>query len=96
MARKPQKPDQSAQDDSAALHTAIQEIIDGMGRGGLSWMAERVGMTVSALRRRLLVPGKAFDAPTLRAIAVLLELRSEQSQVQPPEPEPDTSEPAAS
>lgn len=95
MARQPSKPDQSAQDDSAALHAAVQEVIDEMGRGGLSWMAERVGMTVSALRRRLLVPGKAFDAPTLRAVATLMELRREQ-EAQPPAPTEDTPEPAHS
>ena len=75
----PRKPaiDQSCQDDSIALHNNVQAIIDGMGRGGLSYVADRIGMTPSALRKRLQVPGKAFDAPTMRAIALILELKNE-------------------
>lgn len=79
MPRKP-TPDQQSQDDSATLHEAVQSIIDGMGHGGLSYVAERIGMTPSALRKRLLVPGKAFDAPTVRASLLVLELNQQPAE----------------
>lgn len=80
--------------DSEALHDAIQGIIDDRGRGGLSYVAERLGITASCLQKRLKVPGKAFDAPTLRGALLVIELRRSQAAGdQPPEPSADTQAP---
>lgn len=55
--------------DSAALSAAINAIMEGMGRGGLTYMADRLGMTASAMRKRL--HGQAFDEPTMRAVLLI-------------------------
>jgi hypothetical protein len=84
----PRKPaiDARAAEDSELLHTAIQAIIDGMGRGGLSHVADRLGVTPTMLKKRLRIPGKAFDAPTLRAAALILEIRNGQEDQHPEQP----------
>ena len=62
--------------DSRALQTAILALVNGGGRGGLSRMAESLGMTVSAFRKRLLKEA-AFDEPTIRATILIQRLRAE-------------------
>lgn len=88
MARKPQH----SSEDSAYLHAAIAQIMDNMGRGGLSFVARETGMTPSALRKRMLRPDTAFDGPTLRAAILVMELRR---GARPPEPAEDTQAPEA-
>lgn len=96
MARKP-TPTPLDASDSQSLHEAIQTLIDRFGRGGLSHYAERIGVTPSMLQKRLKTPGKAFDAPTIRASLLVLEaIRSED---QPPEqaehnPAPEAATPS--
>lgn len=75
--------------DSEALHTAIQALIEKRGRGGLTTVAEELGVTPSMLQKRLKVPGKAFDAPTLRA-AILIVQSQAAEQARPPEQDADT------
>lgn len=90
MPRKP-TPNAVDADDSALLHQAIQTLIDTKGRGGLSYVAEKIGMTPSALQKRLRRPGRAFDAPTLRAsLLILTHSREAQESPEPPEPDEDT------
>ena len=61
--------------DSAALADAINALVEGFGRGGLTYMADRLGMTVSATRKRLL--GVAFDEPTMRATLLIAGSKAE-------------------
>ena len=56
--------------DSQALAEAVNALMAGMGRGGLTWIAERLGMSPSAMRKRLLADA-SFDAPTMRAVILL-------------------------
>lgn len=65
----------SPSEDSKALHQAISAVIKAHGRGGLAMVARETGMTSSALRKRLQHPGTAFDACTLRAVVLVMELR---------------------
>lgn len=62
--------------DSRALHNVIQAIITGMGTGGLTYVAGRLGMTPSAMRKRLHAPGGAFDPVTMRAVILVGECRA--------------------
>src|SRR4051812_20448466 len=70
--------------DSETLHDSIQTLIDQYGRGGLSYYAERLGVTPQMLQKRLKVPGNAFDAPTLRAAVLVMQINDGQAQL--PEP----------
>lgn len=67
-------------EDSASLQTAIETVMERMGRGGLSFVAREVGLTPSALQKRLKNPAKAFDAPTLRAALLIVELKKAEDQ----------------
>ena len=95
MKRKPATPSP----DSRTLCESIQSIIDSHGRGGLTWAATELGMTPSALQKRLRNPDSAFDAPSLRATLLVVTIKGEQAehpespaqvegnQAQPSEPE---------
>lgn len=74
--------------DSSALHEAVSAIITDRGRGGLSFVAREIGMTPSALKKRLADPTKAFDGPTLRAAILVMEL---QKQANPAAPSTETT-----
>ena len=75
--------------DSAALHEAIERIITETGRGGLAMAAREIGMTSSALRKRMQNPHTAFDEPTLRAAIFAIEI-NRQRAAPTPEPTGDT------
>jgi hypothetical protein len=62
----PQKTDT----ESEALSGAINALMIGMGRGGLTYIAGSLGMSSSAMRKRLLSP-VSFDSPTMRAVILL-------------------------
>lgn len=69
--------------DSQALQDVTRALMAAQGRGGLTWLASRLGMTASALRRRLYSPTGAFDAPTMRAVLLVTA-----SKAQPGDPTP--------
>lgn len=69
------KPDADAQ----LLQTIVSALIKGQGRGGLTWMAAKLGMSVTNLRKRLQSAAGAFDAPTLRAALLVLSLKAEKA-----------------
>lgn len=79
--------------DSEALHTAISQIIRDHGRGGLTFVAREIGMSASALRKRMQHASTAFDAPTLRGAILVMELRRSRSDGTP-EPTVDTPAPS--
>lgn len=64
-------------EDSQTLHTVISALITGRGRGGLSWMARKLGTTPSNLRKRLASAAGAFDPMTLRAALLVLAQRAD-------------------
>jgi hypothetical protein len=65
--RKTKPVDGPADDDADELRRVVTAMIDGMGRGGLSYLAGIVGMSVSAFRKRI-VSENPFDSVTARAI----------------------------
>lgn len=67
--------------DAAGLQEVIVAIWKGMGRGGLTYLSNRLGMTPSALRKRLLSPN-AFDAVSLRALLLVVELKEEDDAIE--------------
>lgn len=56
--------------DAQALQEVLCAVLRGMGRGGLTYIATRLGMTPSAMRKRLRSPN-AFDGPSLLALIFL-------------------------
>lgn len=70
------KPDADAQ----LLQTIVSALIKGQGRGGLTWMAAKLGMSVTNLRKRLQSAAGAFDAPTLRAALLVLASKAEKHE----------------
>jgi hypothetical protein len=63
--------------DAENLRNAVIALYTGFGRGGLSWAANRLGMSPTALRKRLLSPSSGFDAPTMRAILLIQQSKAE-------------------
>lgn len=61
--------------DSAALAEAVYALMEGMGRGGLTCVADRLGMSASAMRKRFLKV--AFDEPTMRATLLIGDSKDE-------------------
>lgn len=64
-------------EDGQTLHTIVSALITGHGRGGLSWMARKLGTTPSNLRKRLASAAGAFDPMTLRAALLVLAQRAD-------------------
>ena len=64
-------------EDAELLRSIIAAMMDGLGRGGLSWMARKLGTTPSNLRKRMQSNAGAFDAITLRASLLALALKAE-------------------
>ncbi len=60
-----------------ALSGVIEAMTAAMGHGGLTWLAGRLGMTPSAMRKRLLLPGCGFDAVTMRAVILVTGMRAD-------------------
>lgn len=63
--------------DAALIQEILTASIGAMGRGGLTWLADKLGITVSALRKRLHSKTGAFDAVTLRAVLLVLASKAE-------------------
>jgi len=63
--------------EAAVVRDCIVAMIVGMGIGGLTWMANKLGMSVSTLRRRLLKDHGCFDLVTMRAMLLIMENREE-------------------
>lgn len=74
-------------EESLILCESVQTIITEHGRGGLSMMAGRLGMTASALQKRLRRPYTAFDAPTLLAVLNVMAIKGEEASTKINEPE---------
>lgn len=73
-------------DDAAqaiAIQQAIAAIVEGLGRGGLTRIARTLGMTPSALLKRLQKVDGGFDLPTFRAVAMLTESKAKEDDRRP-------------
>lgn len=71
------------EEDALLLQGIIADMIDGMGHGGLSWMARKIGITPTNLKKRLESARGAFDAPTLRAALLVLAHKAEKFDTEP-------------
>lgn len=63
--------------EAEALRMAVIALKDGFGRGGLSYVSERLGMSPSAMRKRLKSPTAGFDEPTMRAVLLISQSKAE-------------------
>lgn len=72
-------------EDAELLRSIIAAMMEGLGRGGLSWMARKLGTTPSNLRKRMQSNAGAFDAITLRASLLALSLKAEKFAAEPVE-----------
>jgi len=63
--------------DAEALREVLVAMAQGIGHGGLTYIAENLGMSASATRKRLLRPGGGFDEATMRAVAFLMASKSD-------------------
>jgi hypothetical protein len=75
MPGRPKKIEPDA--DARLLQRIVTALMDGQGRGGLTWLAGKLGLTPSSLRKRLDSTEGAFDAPTLRASLLVLAMKAE-------------------
>lgn len=66
------KPDR----DAVAMRDALLSIVTGIGNGGLTLVARQLGMTPSSLRKRLVTANIGFDAPTMRAVMMLADMKA--------------------
>lgn len=82
--RKPsQKPRQRVGKDAAAISTVLNAIVNAMGHGGLSYVAERLGMSPSAAKKRLERPGAGLDEPTMRALILVQSSKADAEEWRP-------------
>lgn len=65
---KPKRPDES----SMILQEVVAAMSEAYGHGGLTWAAGKLGMSVSAWRRRVRSVDGAFDPVTLRASLLVI------------------------
>lgn len=65
-------------DDTEALGIALNALVQGFGRGGLSWLSRKLGFDLSPLRRRLLKTGAGMDPITMRATVLIANQRADQ------------------
>lgn len=65
----------------------IADILDAqmhaLGRGGLTWLAGKLGMTLSAARKRSMARGFGLDAPTVRAVLLILATKADRFEGEP-------------
>jgi len=74
MKRKKKKP---ASPDAEALRGLLLAMMSAIGHGGLTYLSQALGMSPSALRKRLLRPGGGFDAATMSAVAFVVASKAE-------------------
>lgn len=65
--------------DSAALHGVIVAMMQAEGRGALTSIAAKGGMPISATRKRLLDPLRAFDEFTFKMVAYVTTHRRDKA-----------------
>ena len=69
--------------DCDYVQDILSAIIAGYGRGGLTWAAAKLGISVPNLHKRLRSAAGAFDAVTLRAVLLILASKSEKFTDEP-------------
>lgn len=69
-------------EDAAILRTIISALMEGRGHGGLSWMARKLDLTPSNLKKRMASASGAFDAPTLRAALLVLAMKADKHETE--------------
>lgn len=74
--RKRTKRKPKAHPDAEALRTVLLAMIQAIGHGGLTHVAAQLGMTPSALRKRMLRPGGGFDAATMLATTYIVATKT--------------------
>lgn len=72
-AKRPHSPDE----DAGTIQRIMEAMIAAKGHGGLLWAAQKIGVTSSSLHKRLKAKAGAFDAPTLRAVLLVLASKAE-------------------
>ena len=65
------------QNDAERLKTALYALKEGIGHGGLTFLSGALGMSPSALRKRFESATGGFDEPTMRAVVLIAESKSE-------------------
>lgn len=65
--------------DSAALHGVLMSMMQAEGRGALTSIAAKGGMPISATRKRLLDPLRAFDEFTFKMVAYVTTHRRDKA-----------------
>ena len=74
MKRKKRK---AVNPDAEALRGLLLAMMGAIGHGGLTYLSQALGMSPSALRKRLLRPGGGFDAVTMSAVAFVVASKAE-------------------
>lgn len=70
------KKTKSAPKEGVVLRNWLESLIEFIGNGGLTYAAQRLGMTPSGLLKLIKRPN-GFHEPTLNCVALLLENKSE-------------------
>lgn len=77
MIAKKTRPRKTVGADAAALARALCAIVEGGGRGALSFVADAVGMPVSGFRKRLQRPGAGLDEASLKCLIFVMGSKAE-------------------
>ncbi len=69
--------------DAQLLHDILSALMQAQGHGGLTWAARKLGLSASNMRKRMLRPAGAFDAPTMRAALLIMGSKAEHFDTEP-------------
>lgn len=80
-ARKPRSKKIDA--DVLLISDILSAQTQALDRGGLTWLAGKLGLSVSAMRKRTLTPGCGLDAPSIRAVLLILATKADRFTADP-------------
>lgn len=75
--RRPSPIPEPAGEDALALADVLRSIVLGGGHGELTATATALGMTPSALRKRLLREGAGLDEPSIKAVVLIADRKDD-------------------
>lgn len=69
-------PVQPEQNDATLVRGLLRSLIEGSGRGGLTYVAQKLGMTASAARKRLFTAKNGIDLFSMRGYMLVVESKA--------------------
>lgn len=69
--------------DVALIAGILDAQMQALSRGGLTWLSKKLGLSVSAMRKRSLSKGFGLDAASIRAVLLILSTKADKFTTPP-------------